>query len=86
MPEILKLEKSYMYLLQRKEEASISYISALPNIKILSIGFLTNALFLQKSNYIPSCFFTWSFNTFWYFLFIKMLDTKINTRDDLEKV
>ena len=32
------VEELYMFLLQRKEEASISYISALPDLKILSYG------------------------------------------------
>ena len=32
------VEELYVFLLQRKEEASISYISALPNLKILSYG------------------------------------------------
>ncbi len=30
------VEELYLFLLQRKEEASISYISALPNVKVLS--------------------------------------------------
>ena len=32
------VEELYVFLLERKEEASISYISALPNIKVLSYG------------------------------------------------
>ena len=32
------VEELYVFLLQRKEEASISYISALPNLKVLSYG------------------------------------------------
>ena len=34
------VEELYVFLLERKEEASISYISALPNIKMLSYGCL----------------------------------------------
>ena len=65
-------EELYVYLLQRKEEASISYISALPNIKILSIGISNTSPYITKSSdYIYVGFFTWSFNTFWYSIFIK---------------
>ena len=80
-------EELYVFLLQRKEEASISYISALPNIKILSMGFLSNPLYLLKVQitYLAA-FLLGLLIPFGIFFLLKVLDTKINTRDDLEKV
>jgi capsular exopolysaccharide synthesis family protein len=79
-------EELYVYLLQRKEEASISYISALPNIKILSIGVSNSNPISPKVQIIYlSAFFLSLFIPFGILLLLKVLDTKINTKDDLEK-
>ena len=79
-------EELYVYLLQRKEEASISYISALPNIKILSSGVSNNAPISPKTQtiYLVS-FLLGLFIPFGVFFLLKVFDTKINTKDDLEK-
>ncbi|MDB4302828.1 polysaccharide biosynthesis tyrosine autokinase [bacterium] len=79
------VEELYVFLLERKEEASISYISALPNIKILSYGVssidpiapkveITYLAALLVGLLVP----------FGILFLLKILDTKINTRDDLE--
>ena len=79
------VEELYVFLLERKEEASISYISALPNIKLLSYGVssrfpisprvqITYLAALLLGILIP----------FGIFFLLKILDSKINTRDDLE--
>ena len=79
------VEELYVFLLERKEEASISYISALPNIKLLSYGVssrfpisprvqITYLVALLLGILIP----------FGIFFLLKILDSKINTRDDLE--
>ena len=66
------VEELYVFLLERKEEASISYISALPNIKLLSYGVSSRFPISPKStNYIPGCFITRYTCSFWYFLFTK---------------
>ena len=79
-------EELYVFLLQRKEEASISYISALPNIKILSIGVSDNAPISPKTQIIYlAAFLLGLFIPFGIFFLLKVLDTKINTKDDLEK-
>ena len=78
-------EELYVYLLQRKEEASISYISALPNIKILSIGVSNNAPISPKKQitYLVA-FLLGLLIPFGIFFLLKVLDTKINTKNDLE--
>lgn len=79
------VEELYIFLLKRKEEASISYISALPNLKVLSYAVSNN------SPISPDVFFSYIiaiafglFGPFCVLFVIKFLDTKINTRDDLE--
>ena len=79
-------EELYIYLLQRKEEASISYISALSNIKILSKGVSSNAPISPKIQFTYIVAFLLGILTPLGILFLlKILDTKINTKDDLEK-
>jgi len=79
-------EELYVYLLQRKEEASISYISALPNIKILSIGVSAYTAISPKVQITyAAAFLLGLLIPFGIFFLLKMLDTKINTKDDLEK-
>ena len=79
-------EDLLVFLSQRKEEASISYVSVLPNLKVLSYG-------LSKSRpespnikiiYIGGILLGLSIPFSILFL-LKILDTKINTREDLEK-
>ncbi|MDC1168136.1 polysaccharide biosynthesis tyrosine autokinase [Flavobacteriaceae bacterium] len=79
-------EDLLVFLSQRKEEASISYVSVLPNLKVLSYGVANNYPISPNKNttyfgglalgiLIP----------FSIFYLLKILDTKINTREDLEK-
>jgi capsular exopolysaccharide synthesis family protein len=80
------VEELYVFLLQRKEEASISYISALPNIKILSYGVSSGTPISPKTQitYLGAILLGLML-PFGVLFLIKLLDTKINTRDDLEK-
>ena len=79
------VEELYVFLLERKEEASISYISALPNIKLLSYGVSSNAAISPKVKitYLLAILLGLII-PFGIFFLLKILDTKINTRDDLE--
>jgi capsular exopolysaccharide synthesis family protein len=80
------VEELYVFLLQRKEEASISYISALPNLKILSYGVSGNKPISPKVQitYLTALLLGLII-PFGILYLIKLLNTKINTRDDLEK-
>jgi len=79
------VEELYVFLLERKEEASISYISALPNIKLLSYGVSSRSPIAPKVQitYLTALFIGLLFPFAILFL-LKILDSKINTRDDLE--
>ena len=79
------VEELYVFLLERKEEASISYISALPNIKLLSYGVSSKFPISPKVQIIYiAALLLGIFVPFGIFFLLKMLDSKINTRDDLE--
>jgi len=79
------VEELYVFLLERKEEASISYISALPNIKLLSYGVSYRYPISPKVQIIYlTALLLGLMIPFGVFFLLKMLDTKINTRDDLE--
>ncbi|MDC3284953.1 polysaccharide biosynthesis tyrosine autokinase [Flavobacteriaceae bacterium] len=79
-------EDLLVFLSQRKEEASISYVSVLPNLKVLSYGISNNSPISPKRNtiYFGGLFmgFIIPFSVLY---LLKILDTKINTREDLEK-
>ena len=79
-------EDLLVFLSQRKEESSISFISVLPNLKVLSFGISDVFPFSPKKNviYIGSLFLG-LIVPFVILFFLKVLDTKINTREDLEK-
>ena len=79
------VEELYVFLLERKEEASISYISALPNIKLLSYGVSSRFPISPKVQitYLAALLLG-ILVPFGIFFLLKTLDTKINTRDDLE--
>ena len=79
------VEELYVFLLERKEEASISYISALPNIKLLSYGVsFRDAIFPKVQITYLAALLLGIIIPFGVFFLLKKLDTKINTRDDLE--
>ena len=79
------VEELYVFLLERKEEASISYISALPNIKLLSYGVSSRFPISPKVQitYLAALLLG-ILVPFGIFFLLKILDSKINTRDDLE--
>ena len=79
------VEELYVFLLERKEEASISYISALPNIKVLSYGVSSIKPIAPKVQIIYLGAFALGLLIPFGILYItRLLDTKINTRDDLD--
>jgi capsular exopolysaccharide synthesis family protein len=79
-------EDLLVFLSQRKEEASISYVSVLPNLKVLSYGSSNNIPISPKKNtiYIGGILLGIAFPIIILYI-LKILDTKINTREDLEK-
>ncbi len=79
-------EELYVFLLQRKEEASINYISALANLKVLSYGVSNEGpiAIKGKSIYIGALLLG-ALIPFGILFIMKLLDTRINTREDLEK-
>jgi len=79
-------EDLLVFLSQRKEEASIGYVSVLPNLKVLSYGISNNSPVSPKKNIIYFGGLVLGFIVPFIILFLlKLLDTKINTREDLEK-
>ncbi|MDB4114588.1 polysaccharide biosynthesis tyrosine autokinase [Flavobacteriaceae bacterium] len=79
------VEELYVFLLERKEEASISYISALPNIKLLSYGVSSRFPIAPKVQITYLAALLLGLLVPFGILFsLKTLDSKINTRDDLE--
>ena len=81
------LEELYVFLLQRKEEASISYKSALPNLKLLSVASSKDIPISPLYSAVYSSAVLVSILLPLLILFLlKVLDTKLNTRSDLEKL
>ena len=79
-------EDLLVFLSQRKEEASIGYVSVLPNLKVLSYGISDNFPVSPKKNIIYLGGLVLGLLVPFGILFLlKLLDTKINTREDLEK-
>ncbi|MDB2624704.1 polysaccharide biosynthesis tyrosine autokinase [Flavobacteriaceae bacterium] len=79
-------EDLLVFLSQRKEEASISYVSVLPNLKVLSYGISDIFPISPRRNIIYLGGLSLGLIIpFGIFFLLKLLDTKINTREDLEK-
>jgi len=79
-------EDLLVFLSQRKEEASISYVSVLPNLKVLSYGISDNYPLSPNKNIIYlGGLVIGLLIPFGILFLLKLLDTKINTREDLEK-
>jgi len=79
-------EDLLVFLSQRKEEASISYVSVLPNLKVLSYGISQNSPIAPIGQTIYLAGITIGILLpFGILYLLKILDTKINTREDLEK-
>ena len=79
-------EDLLVFLSQRKEEASISFVSVLPNLKVLSYGIANNKPIapIYRTIYIGALIIGLLI-PFSILYLLKLLDTKINTREDLEK-
>jgi tyrosine-protein kinase Etk/Wzc len=79
-------EDLYLFLLERKEEASISYITALPDIKILSEAVTQPIPIAPKRPQIIGIAILLSLLLPFGILFLlKVTNTKINTKEDLDK-
>ena len=79
------VEGLYILLLQRKEEASISSISALPSLKVLSYGVTSSSPSSPQKTFIYAvALLAGIIIPFSIIYIMKLLDTKINTREDLE--
>ena len=79
-------EKLYLFLLERREEASISSEATLPNTRVINYAYTDNIpISPKKEIIILGAFFIALFIPFSILYILKILDTKINTREDLEK-
>jgi capsular exopolysaccharide synthesis family protein len=79
-------EDLLVFLSQRKEEASISYVSVLPNLKVLSYGVSdSRPISPVKSTIYSGAIITGFLVPLGLLYLLKILNTKINTREDLEK-
>lgn len=79
-------EKLYLFLLERREEASISYESTLPNTRVINYantGFLPTAP--KKPIIALGAVLLGLLLPFGVLYILKITDTKIHTREDLEK-
>ena len=80
-------EKLYLFLLQRREEASISYESTVPNTRIIdyaSTDFIPVAP--KKSIIFLGSLILGLFIPFVVLYILKLMDSKIHTREQLEKL
>jgi capsular exopolysaccharide synthesis family protein len=79
-------EDLLIFLNQRKEEASISYVSVLPNLKVLSYGVSNNIAISPniKLTYLSSLTVGLFIPLIILFI-LRLFDSKVNTREDLEK-
>ena len=66
-------EDLLVFLSQRKEEASISYVSVQPNLKVLSYGISDNAPVAPKKMYLFWRYIFGFYRSFWITFFIKNL-------------
>ena len=79
-------EDLLVFLSQRKEEASINFVSVLPNLKVLSYGVTSNnPISPNKKIIYLGAVSIGLLIPFSILYLLKILDTKINTREDLEK-
>jgi capsular exopolysaccharide synthesis family protein len=79
------LQELYVFLLQRKEEASLAYVSALPTLKVLSPALSKSAPLRPIAMRVYALAFSLGLSLpLGILILLRVLDTKINTRDDLE--
>ena len=80
-------EKLYLFLLERREEASISYESTLPNTRVINYAH-TNLVPVapKKQIIVLRSVLLALLIPFGVIYILKLIDTKIHTREDLEKL
>jgi len=80
-------EKLYLFLLQRREEASISYESTLPNTRVINYASTDFVPLSPKKSIIYfGSFILGLLLPFSVLYILKFLDSKIHSRDELEKL
>lgn len=80
-------ENLYLFLLQRREEASISYESTLPDTRVINFASTNIFPISPKRNIIILGSVVLALLLpFGILYFLKLFDTKIHTREDLEKI
>jgi capsular exopolysaccharide synthesis family protein len=78
-------EKLYLFLLERREEASISYESTLPNTRVINSAYTESIPVAPKKQIIfLGAILLGLFIPLGILYILKLIDTKINTREDLE--
>lgn len=79
-------ENLYMFLLERKEDASISYIAALPNLKVIDYAYSDmNPKSPNKNRITILSILLGFFVPFGILNIIKITDRRIHSREDIEK-
>ena len=80
-------EKLYLFLLERREEASISYESTLPNTRVINYAYTNFIPVAPKKQliYLGAILLGLLF-PFGVFYILKLIDSKIHTREELEKL
>lgn len=79
-------EKLYLFLLERREEASISFESTLPNTKVINFANTDYIPIAPKKQILAlAAVLLGLLVPFGVLYILKLLDTKIHTRDELEK-
>ena len=80
-------EKLYLFLLQRREEASISYEATLPNTRVINGAYTDFIPVAPKKQIIfLGAVLLGVLIPFGILFLLKSIDTKIHTREDLEKL
>jgi capsular exopolysaccharide synthesis family protein len=80
-------ENLYLFLLQRREEASISYESTLPDTRVINYAYTNFIPVSPKRNIIfLGSIFLGLLLPFIILYILKLLDNKIHTREDIEKI
>ena len=80
-------ENLYLFLLQKKEEASISFQATLPDTRIINYAYTDPAPIAPKKNIVLfGAVLLGLMIPFAILYILKILDTKIHTREDLEKL
>ncbi|WP_298555635.1 polysaccharide biosynthesis tyrosine autokinase [uncultured Algibacter sp.] len=79
-------ESLYLYLLQKREEATISLISTSPNAKIIDDAHSNNMPVSPKKNMVYLAALIVGLGIPFGFIYVKgLLDTKMHNKEDLEK-